>query len=198
MSAPSFVRAAFPYKATVGLIATLFEGITLSPQQDREAREIISRAIDTQLTITLRNTDGWDRVMEVHAERDAGLRELLNCDRDRTMFDGRSTELRRRQAEQRPLTATAPVVLRVAVVPISGGTLELVFRADGMADEATEAASWQIVNAFHRDAEQLGVLRISAIADVLERRDEFATYARSITRTFGRQSDGAWIPVRAG
>jgi hypothetical protein len=114
------------------------------------------------------------------------------------MFDSRSTELRRREAEQRPLSATAPVVLRVAVAPICGGTLELVFRADGMSDELTEDASWQIVNAFHGDAEQLGVHRISAIADVLERRAEFATYARSVTRTFGRRADGAWVPVRAG
>ena len=198
MTAPPFVRAALPYKATVGLIATLFEGITLSAQQNQQAREIITRAIDAQLGITLRNTDGWDRVMEVHAERDAELRCLLTCDHDRSMFDNRSTELRRREAEKRPLSATAPVVLRVAVVPIHGGTLEIVFRGDGMADEATEDASWQIVNAFHGDAEQLGVHRIGVIADLLERRDEFATYARSVTRTFGRQADGGWVPIRAG
>ena len=198
MSAPSFVLTAVPYKATVGLIATLFDGIALTPQQDRDAREIISRAIDAQLAVTLRNTDGWDRLIELHAERDLSLRELLSCDRDRNVFDARSAELRRRQLEQRPTTANAPVVLRLGVVPLLGGTLEIVFRADGMADDATESASWQIVNAFRSDAEFVGVSRISTIADILERRDEFATYARSITRTFGRQGDGAWVPMRAG
>src|SRR5207249_1071708 len=115
----------------------------------------------------------------------------------RALFDGHSSELRRRQAELRPIGANAPVVLRVGVAPILGGTLEIVYRADGLSDEAMEGAAWQIVNAFRVDAEQLGMLRISAIADILDRRDEFATYTRSVRRAFGKQNDGAWVPLPA-
>ena len=87
--------------------------------------------------------------------------------------------------------------MRVGASPNSGGTLEVVFRADGMSDDAMEASSWQIVRAFRIDAEQMGYSRIATVADILERRDRFASYSRSVTRTFGRQLDGAWVALPA-
>jgi hypothetical protein len=196
LSVPTFIREASPYKATRALVARLFEGIRLSVEQETRAREIISDTIGAQLAVTLRNADGWDRLLELLVARDAALRDLLTSDRDRTIFDRHSAEMRRRQSEVAP-PATIPLVLRAGVVPIHGGTLEIVFRADGMPDGAIEDSSWKLVHAFRGDAELLGVIRMSTIADTLERRDQFATYSCTVTRSFGRQPDGAWVALPA-
>jgi hypothetical protein len=66
-----------------------------------------------------------------------------------------------------------------------------------MSDDIMQGASWQIVSSFRTDADHFGVTRIATVADILDRRDEFATYSRSVTRVFGRQPDGAWAPLRA-
>ena len=197
MRTPSSVRAAASYRPPRGIVAGLFDGIALTAEQQKLAQQIVADSIDAQLSVTLRNTDGWARLFELQTTRDKALRALLTTDGDRDLFDRHSTELRRRQAELRPAIMTAPVVLRATIEPLLGGTLEVVFRADGMTEEAMEAASWQIVHAFRGDAEQLGVQRVTAIADVLERRDQFATYMRSVKRSFGRQQDGAWVPLPA-
>jgi len=129
--------------------------------------------------------------------RDAALRALLTTEADRAEFDARVAELQRQEAQARPMSGTAPVVLRVSTTPIAGGTLEIVYRGDGMSDQAMEAAAWQIVRAFRADAELMGLRRIATIADVLERREEFATYSRSVLRTFGRQPDRSWAALPA-
>jgi hypothetical protein len=196
VSTPTFIREASPYKATRGLVARLFEGIPLTIEQETRAREIISDTIGKQLAVTLRNADGWERLLELVVARDAALRNLLTSDRNRAVFDRHSAEMRRRQSEVPP-PSTIPVVLRAGVVPIHGGTLEIVFRADGMSDGSIEDSSWQLVHAFRGDAEQLGVTRMSIIADMLERRDQFATYSRTVTRSFAHQPDGAWVALPA-
>jgi hypothetical protein len=195
MSALSFTRTSSPVNASRVLIARLFDGIDLDSEQEARAWDIIGEAIEARLAVTLRNADGWSRIMAINAERDATLRLLLPADGDRALFDAHTADLRRQQAQQRPVSDGAPVVLRVSSAPSAGGTLEIVFRADGMSDAASETAAWQVVRAFHTDAEQMGLARISTIADILERRDRFATYSRSVTRMFGRQSDGAWVAL---
>jgi hypothetical protein len=197
MSAPAFARASGSYRAPRGIVAGLLDGITLDDEQEARAQAIIGEAVEAQLLVTLRNGDGWARLLELQTQRDRSLRALLTTDADRALFDTHSAELRRRQADLRPTTATAPVVLRAGVAPILGGALEIVFRADGMADDAMESASWQIVHAFRADAEQIGVPRMTIIADILERRDQFATYTKSVKRSFGRQPDGAWVQLPA-
>jgi hypothetical protein len=197
MSAPAFARASGSFRAPRGIVVGLFDGIALSDDLETRAQAIIGEAIEAQLLVTLRNTDGWARLLELQTQRDRALRALLTSDADRALFDAHSAELRRRQAELRPTSPTAPVVLRASVAPILGGSLEVVFRADGMTEETMETASWQIIHAFRGDAEQLGVPRMTVIADILERRDQFATYTRSVKRSFGRQADGAWVPLPA-
>lgn len=197
MSTFSTVHTAGTYQPPRGIVAGLFDGIALSVEQQFSAQKIVADAIDAQLTVTLRNADGWARLLEVHAMRDRALRALLATEADREMFDQHATQLRHRQTELRPPVANAPIVFRATVVPYLGGMLEIVFRADGMSDESIATASTQVVHAFRTDAEQLGLPKMSAIADVLERRDEFATYSRSIKRTYGRQVDGAWMLLPA-
>jgi hypothetical protein len=197
MNTLSFTRTSSPFNASRALIARLFEGIDLDPDREARAWDVIGEAIEARLAVTLRNADGWSRITAINAERDAALRLLLTSDADREAFDAHAAELRRQQAEQRPAGDNAPVVLRVSSAPNSGGTLEIVFRADGMSDEAMEAASWQIIRAFRSDAEQMGLARIATIADILERRDRYASYSRSVARTFGRQADGAWVALPA-
>ena len=197
MSVPSFVRVSTPYRPPRGIILGLFEGISLTSEQQARAHHIIADAVESQLAVTLRNADGWSRIADVQSTRDKALRGLLATDRDRSVFDGHSAELQRRQSELRPTGSGAPVVLRATVEAMLGGTLEIVFRADGMSDESIERASWQAVHAFRSDAEQLGLQRMITIADILERREELATYTRSVKRTFGRQQDGAWVPLPA-
>lgn len=197
MSVPASVRALPAYKPPRTLVAGLFDGIELNSEQDARALGIITDATEAQLCVTLRNADGWARVTELQSNRDKALRELLSSDRDRSVFDGHCVELRRRQTELRPSIPNAPIVLRTCIAPDLGGTLEVVFRADGMSDETMEGAAWQVVTSFRGDAEQLGVTRMTAIADILDRRDQFATYLRSVKRAFGRQSDGAWVPLPA-
>lgn len=197
MSAPTFGRASGSYRAPRGFVVGLLDGVALSEEQETRAQAIIGEALEAQLLVTLRNADGWTRLLEIQTERDHNLRALLTTDADRAVFDAHSAELRRCQAELRPTAATAPVVLRASVAPILGGVLEMVFRADGMTEDAMESASWQIVHAFRADAEQIGVPRMTVVADILERRDQFATYTRSVKRGFGRQSDGAWVPLPA-
>jgi hypothetical protein len=197
MSAPAFARASGSYRAPRGIVVGLLDGIALSDEQETRAQAIIGEAIEAQLLVTLRNADGWARLLELQAQRDRTLRALLTTDADRALFDAHSAELRRRQSELRPTAATAPVVLRAAVAPILGGALEIVFRADGMTDDVMESASWQIVHSFRADAEQIGVPRMTVSADILERRDQFATYTKSVKRSFGRQPDGAWVPLPA-
>jgi hypothetical protein len=197
MGTLSFVRASGAHRPSRTFVAGLFDGIRLTAEQERRAQEIIAESITAQLTVTLRNGDGWVRLAEVQERRDRALRELLSSDTDRALFDSQSTELRRRHAEFQPTNPVVPVVLHAGIAPLLGGTLEVVFRADGMSDEEMETASWQIVHAFRGDAELLDVSRVTAIADILDRRDEFATYTRSVKRTFGRQADGAWVPLPA-
>ncbi|MGH7618981.1 MAG: hypothetical protein ACREPM_17310 [Gemmatimonadaceae bacterium] len=198
MNSLSFVRASSPFNASRALIARLFDGIELDPNQEARALELVSESIDAGLAVTLRNADGWSRLIALNSSRDAALRMLLASDGDRALFDAHSAELKRQMAANKPSSDNAPVVLRVGSSPMSGGTLEIVYRADGMADEAMEASSWHIVRAFRNDAEQMGLSRISTIADILERRDKFASYSRSVTRTFGRQTDGSWVALPAG
>src|SRR4051812_26031677 len=155
MSAPAISRASGSYRQPRGIVAGLFDAIALTDEQERRAQEIIGEAIEAQLLVTLRNADGWARLLELQTQRDRLLRALLTTDADRALFDAHSVDLRRRQAELRPTSPTAPVVLRASVAPILGGTLEIVFRGDGMNDDAMETASWQIVHAFRGDAEQL-------------------------------------------
>jgi hypothetical protein len=195
MSVPSFVRV--PYRPPRGIILGLFDGISLTSEQQSRAHLIIADALEAQLAVTLRNADGWSRIVDVQRSRDKALRELLSTDHDRSLFDDHATELQRRQSDLRSTGPGAPVVLRATIEAIYGGTLEIIFRADGMSDESMERASWQVVHAFRGDAEQLGVPRMIAIADILDRRDEFATYTRSVKRTFGRQHDGEWVPLTA-
>src|SRR5690349_15938198 len=152
MSAPAFARASGSYRAPRGIVVGLLDGIALSDEQEARAQAIIGEAIEAQLLVTLRNADGWARLLEIQTQRDRSLRALLTTDADRALFDAHSAELRRRQAELRPTAATAPVVLRASVAPILGGALEIIFRADGMTEEAIETASWQIVHAFRADA----------------------------------------------
>ena len=197
MNSLSFVRTSSPFNGSRALILRLFDGIELDPDQEVRAFEIVADSIDARLAVTLRNADGWSRLTALNTSRDSALRALLALDGDRALFDAHCAELRRQQADNRPTGDNAPVVLRVGAAPISGGTLEIVYRADGMSDDAMEAASWQIVRAFRIDAEQMGLSRIATIADILERRDRFASYSRSVTRTFGRQGDGAWVALPA-
>jgi hypothetical protein len=192
-----FIRSSPPFVASRALIARLFEGIELEPEQDARAFEIVAESIEARLTVTLRNADGRSRLTALNASRDAALRALLTADVDRALFDAHAAELRQQQTEHRPSNENAPVVLRVSAAPISGGTLEIVYRGDGMSDQAMEAASWHIVRAFKSDADLMGFSRIATIADILERRDRFASYSRSVTRTFGRQSDGSWAALPA-
>ncbi len=197
MSSLPFIRSSSPFNASRALIARLFGGIELDPNLEARALEIVAESIDARLAVTLRNADGWSRLVALNASRDAALRLLIASEPDRANFDARSAELRAAQAEHRPSFDNAPVVLRVGAAPLSGGTLEIVYRADGMSDDAMEAASWHIVRAFRSDAEQMGLSRIAAVADILERRDRFASYSRSVTRTFGRQGDGSWVALPA-
>jgi hypothetical protein len=197
MNSPSFARVSSPSNASRVLFTRLFDGIDLDPEQEARALEIVAESISARLAVTLRNADGWSRLTALSTSRDAALRALLASDDDRAIFDGHTAELRRQQADGRPPADTAPVVLRVGSAPSSGGTLEIVYRGDGMSDDAMEAASWQIVRTFRSDAEQMGLTRLAAIADIFERRDRFASYSRSVTRTFGRQSDGAWVALPA-
>ena len=197
MNTLSFARTSSPVVASRVLINRLFDGIELDPEQEARAFEIVAESIEARLSVTLRNADGWSRLTSLSASRDAALRALLTTDGDRALFDAHAGELRRTQSEVRPIGDNAPVVLRVGASPNSGGTLEVVFRADGMSDDAMEASSWQIVRAFRIDAEQMGYSRIATVADILERRDRFASYSRSVTRTFGRQLDGAWVALPA-
>jgi len=195
MNSLSFVRASSPYNSSRTLILKLFDGIELDGTQEARALEIIAETIDARLAVTLRNADGWSRLQTINAGRDAQLRALLTNDGDKALFDAHCAELRRQQSDARPMADHAPVVLRVGVAPIAGGTLEIVYRADGMTDEAMESACWQIVRAFRGDADQMGLNRIATIADILERRDRFASYSRSVTRAYGRQGDGSWVPL---
>lgn len=197
MSSLPFIRSSSPFNASRALIARLFNGIELDPDQEARALEIVAESIDARLAVTLRNADGWSRLMALNVSRDAALRSLIASPDDRARFDAQCAELRAVQAEHRPSFDNAPVVLRVGAAPLSGGTLEIVYRADGMSDAAMEAAAWHIVRAFRSDAEQMGLSRIATVADILERRDRFASYSRSVTRTFGRQSDGAWVALPA-
>jgi hypothetical protein len=197
MNSLSFVRSSSPFAASRAVIAMLFEGIELDSDQEARALEIVAESIDARLAVTLRNADGWSRLVALNAARDASLRALLSSGGDLGRFDERVAELKRQQAESRPTFDNAPVVLRVGVSPIAGGTLEIVYRGDGMSDDAMEAASWHVVRGFRADADQMGLSRIAAIADILERRDRFATHSRSVTRTFGRQGDGAWVALPA-
>ena len=197
MTALTFARASGSYRAPRGSVVGLLDGIDLSDEQKARAQSIIGEAIEAQLLVTLRNADGWARLIELQSERDRTLGALLTNDVDRLLFDVHSAELRRRHAELRPTAPTAPVVLRASVAPFLGGALEIVFRADGMTDAAMESASWQIVHSFRADAEQIGVPRMTIVADILERRDQFATYTKSVKRSFGRQPDGAWSPLPA-
>jgi hypothetical protein len=197
MSSLPFVRSSSPFNASRALIARLFSGIELDPDREARALEIVAESIDARLAVTLRNADGWSRLVALNASRDAALRSLIATPDDRARFDAQCAGLRAAQAEQRPSFDNAPVVLRVGAAPLSGGTLEIVYRADGMSDQAMEAASWHIVRAFRSDAEQMGLSRIATVADILERRDTFASYSRSVTRTFGRQSDGSWVALPA-
>jgi hypothetical protein len=197
MGAPPFVRGPGAYRPPRSLVAGLFEGVPLSAEQEARAHQIVTEAIEAQMAVTLRNADGWARILDIQTNRDRALRDLLTSDDHRSAFDAHSAELRRRQGELRPASTAAPIVLRVGLAPLLGGTLEIVFRADGMSEEAIETASWQIVHSFRGDAEQVGVTRVTTIADILERRDEYATYVRSIKRTFGKQADGAWVPLPA-
>jgi len=141
MSAPAFARASGSYRAPRGIVVGLLDGIALSDEQEARAQAIIGEAIEAQLLVTLRNADGWARLLEIQTQRDRSLRALLTTDADRALFDAHSAELRRRQAELRPTAATAPVVLRASVAPILGGALEIIFRADGMTEEAIETVS---------------------------------------------------------
>jgi hypothetical protein len=197
MSSLPFIRSSSPFNASRALIARLFSGIELDPDREARALEIIAESIDARLAVTLRNADGWSRLLSLNSSRDTALRTLLVSERDRALFDAHAAELRALQSEERPIFDNAPVVLRVGAAPLSGGTLEIVYRADGMSDEAMEAASWYVVRAFHGDAELMGLTRIAAVADILERRDQFASYSRSVTRMFGRQSDGSWVALPA-
>jgi hypothetical protein len=197
MSSLSFVRTSSPFVVSRALMNRLFDGIELDPEQEARAFEIVAESIDARLGVTLRNADGWNRLAAMSVSRDTTLRSLLTTDGDRALFDAHAAELRRSQGDMRPIGDNAPVVLRLGASAAAGGTLEIVYRGDGMSDEAMEAASWQVVRAFRTDAEQMGLSRIAAIADVLERRDRFASYSRSVTRTFGRQLDGAWVALPA-
>jgi hypothetical protein len=197
MSSLSFIRSSSPFNASRALIAKLFKGIELDPDQDARALEIVAESIDARLAVTLRNADGWSRLVALNASRDSALRSLIASEPDRVRFEAHAADLRAAEAEHRPSFENAPVVLRVGAASLSGGTLEIVYRADGMSDEAMEAASWYIVRAFRSDAEQMGLSRIAAIADILERRDQYVSYSRSVTRTFGRQSDGSWVALPA-
>ena len=197
MSSLPFLRSSSPFNASRALIARLFNGIELDPDQEARALEIVAESIDARLAVTLRNADGWSRLVALNASRDVALRSLIHEPDDRARFDAQCAELRAVQAEHRPSFDNAPVVLRVGAAPLSGGTLEIVYRADGMSDAAMESASWHIVRAFRSDAEQMGLSRIATVADILERRDRFASYSRSVTRMFGRQSDGSWVALPA-
>ncbi len=196
-SLSSFVRASSPFNASRVLISRLFDGIDLDMDHEARAFEIVAESIEARLAVTLRNADGWSRLTALNATRDSALRALLTSDGDRALFDAHCAELRRQVAETKPGGDSAPVVLHVRTVPLSGGTLEIAYRADGMADENMEAASWHIVRAFRTDAEEMGLSRIATVADILERRDQFASYSRSVTRTFGRQTDGSWVALPA-
>src|SRR5688572_17665598 len=90
--APAFARASGSYRAPRGIVAGLLDGIALSDEQEARAQAIIGEAIEAQLLVTLRNADGWARLLELQTMRDRTLRALLTTDADRALFDAHSTE----------------------------------------------------------------------------------------------------------
>src|SRR5262245_66494321 len=89
----SSVRAAASYRPPRGIVAGLFDGIALSADQQKLAQQIVADSIDAQLSVTLRNTDGWARLFELQTARDTALRALLTTDGDREIFDRHSAEV---------------------------------------------------------------------------------------------------------
>ena len=113
MSSLPFLRSSSPFNASRALIARLFSGIELDPDHEARALEIVAESIDARLAVTLRNADGWSRLVALNASRDAALRSLIDTPDDRARFDAQCAELRAVQAEHRPSFDNAPVVLRV-------------------------------------------------------------------------------------
>jgi beta-lactamase regulating signal transducer with metallopeptidase domain len=76
------------------ILASLFNGITLSPDKASQARAIIETEMASQGTLHGPVQAIFPQRIALNATRDAQLRALLTSDADRTRFDQRSREMR--------------------------------------------------------------------------------------------------------
>jgi hypothetical protein len=74
------------------LFKRLFEGITLTPAQQKQVRSLIRETQSAQ-NAAANEPDGFDKIIALQAKRDSSLTVLLPPGRDRETFRARAAEM---------------------------------------------------------------------------------------------------------
>jgi hypothetical protein len=98
ISARAQVEAASPGDSLTirkNVFQRLFNGITLTPPQRTEAERLIAAADRqnwAQMHVDI--NEGWEKLIQIQAQRDSALRTLLSNDADRGRFDANARTMR--------------------------------------------------------------------------------------------------------
>jgi len=77
---------------TERLFTRLFEGITLTAEQQKQVRSLIRETQSAQ-NIAANEPDGFDKIIALQAKRDSSLTVLLPPGKDRETFKARAAEM---------------------------------------------------------------------------------------------------------
>ena len=68
-------------------LSRLFNGITLNADQTAQAKAIITKARETNMSLDRQAADFREKMTEANSKRNADLKALLTADADKTKFD---------------------------------------------------------------------------------------------------------------